>query len=1178
MEIQGFKSFRERIKLELSPGLTVVVGPNGSGKSNITDAISWCLGEQRVSNLRGSRMEDVIFAGSDQRKPVGMAEVTLTLDNSARLFQLPYEEIAVSRRFYRSGESEYSINKVPCRLKDIHALFMDTGLGRGAYSLIGQGKVDEILSSRPEERRSIIEEAAGIVKYRHRKEEAVRKMQGATQDLNRVLDIISELETRLEPLSLQAEKTRQFNDLQKELRNWELSLFKRDWDDLHSRLKEIKGQLELAKKELNQEKPLYQEKYEETKGRLTALEEAVSAAREQVFELDRSIERQQNRLTLIQDQAGVQGEEARRLQQELQEAREGAKRILAEQAGEQEKLNQIQKEMDHSPDKEWEKQLTEMEQGLSRKQEQQEQLNGEMIDQLNVVANHRGNKNQAADRREQLNQRLKHLERIAGEAEAKKKGLQENVAESTGKISHLLERKKQISLDQEHTEKELKQSALELDSLQKQRSTAKEELIARQSRLKVLEEHFKSRSGFMRPVRELLRAPDAPAGICGTVVDLIKVPAGFETALEAALGGALQNLVTETSNQAKEAIAFLKKRQLGRVTFLPLDSLRPAPPGEWEKRALDLPGIVGLAAKLVEVEPRYRSVVELLLGRLVVADTLENAIKAARRTEQRLRLVTLTGELFHPGGSLSGGGAVKNAGGLLHTRREREQLTQEVQELNLRVEELTAALAEKQRSQQHLTDRLQELQRVEGALELEIQACRLNLQQSREELDRADQHEQENQWEAAGVQEELARWAQRELKAAEDLAAAEAQLAALQDQLTETQEELASLRKRKSELEQTVQQMRIHRAERRQELLGLQKILERLQKELNEKNLFIATAEENLGNLSRKTAELGAQEEQIRQELYRMDQERTRAVQGLAGKQKQREALAQEVRQLEEKLEQLQEQWLQNNQRVHHLELQQERLQAELEFLSSRFLEKGIEDPADLVVEPVANKKQARWEIQRLKEQLEAIGPINPGAEEEYREVTERHAFLLGQKNDLEESHRSLEQLIGELNRLMASQFVQAFTIINKNFDRVFQQLFGGGGASMTLTEEDSLTCGIEIMARPPGKKNQNLSLLSGGERALTAIALLFAILEYKPSPFCVLDEIEASLDEANVRRFADYLANTSGEVQFIVISHRKGTMEKADTLFGVTMDGTGVTQLLSLSLDEYKQSGKRLA
>ena len=286
----------------------------------------------------------------------------------------------------------------------------------------------------------------------------------------------------------------------------------------------------------------------------------------------------------------------------------------------------------------------------------------------------------------------------------------------------------------------------------------------------------------------------------------------------------------------------------------------------------------------------------------------------------------------------------------------------------------------------------------------------------------------------------------------------------------------------------------------------------------------------------------------------------------------------QEVRQLEEKLEQLQEQWLQNNQRVHHLELQQERMQAELEFLSSRFLEKGIEDPADLVVEPVSNKKQARSEIQRLKERLEAIGPINPGAEEEYREVIERHAFLLGQKNDLEESQRSLEQLIGELNRLMASQFVEAFTTINKNFDQVFQQLFGGGGASMTLTAEDSLTCGIEIMARPPGKKNQNLSLLSGGERALTAIALLFAILEYKPSPFCVLDEIEASLDEANVRRFADYLANTSGEVQFIVISHRKGTMEKADTLFGVTMDGTGVTQLLSLSLDEYKQNGKRLA
>lgn len=1177
LEIQGFKSFRERIKLELNPGLTVIVGPNGSGKSNIADAISWCLGEQRASILRGSRMEDVIFAGSDVRKPVGMAEVTLTLDNSAKLFSLPYEEISVSRRLYRSGESEYIMNKVPCRLKDIQSLFMDTGLGRGAYSLIGQGRVDEILSSRPEERRAIIEEAAGIVKYRHRKEESVRKLQGATQDLNRVMDIINELAARIEPLSLQAESAMQFNLLQKKLQNLELSLYKRDWDDLTGRLSEIKEQLVQAKDKLDMEKPASQEKLEEARVQLLALEEYIAGARERVFSLDSSIERLQNRLTLIQEQMSSQAEEGQRVEKNLRVAREAEQALHQELEKEQQKLSQVKQHVLSQAGLEEETKLAEMERFVNREQQRVEDLNVELIDQLNIVANYRSSRNQAADRKDQLNQRLNHLQRIAGETEVTTRTLRDTAREAEGKLSAHNQRKQELTLLRGQAEEELKQQGTRLTDLQSKLVSTKEQMISKQSRLKVLEENLNSHSGFVRPVRELLRAQDAPSGICGAVVDLIKVPAGFETAMEAALGGALQNLVTETSVQAKEAIIYLKKHNLGRATFLPLDSLRPTPPREGEKNALGLAGVIGLASNLVEIESRYRPVVDLLLGRLVVIDTLENAIIVAGRTEQRLRLVTLSGELFHPGGSLSGGGAVRNAGGMLHTRRERDHLNSEVQELYRQVQEMTVELADREVVQQQQVKQLKELQHWETALELEIQAAQMNVSKVREDISRAEERNQESQWEVSTILQEIEQWSEAEGKAAGDLLVSEQELDSLQSQLSETQRDLAAAREQKAKLEKSVQERKIQQAERRQEVLGLQKVIQRLQEELLQKNDIIRSSQETLKKVNQRTGELEVQEGQIRQELDRTDRERAKAALELAAEQRKRELVVEEMGQLQEQISQLQEQWLQTGQRVHTLEIQQARVQTELELLIARLEEMGLGHPGEITAKPVSNRKLARADLAVLKGRLEAIGPVNPGAEAEYLEVTERYHFLLGQKNDLEESQSSLEQLIGELNRLMASQFEQAFKVINKNFNLVFQQLFGGGEAVMSLTDGDALACGIEITARPPGKKLQNLSLLSGGERALTAIALLFAILQCKPSPFCVLDEIEASLDEANVKRFADYLARTSDEVQFIVISHRKGTMEQAHSLYGVTMEETGVTRLLSMSLED-KQGTKRLA
>lgn len=1178
IDIQGFKSFGDRIKLELHPSLSVIVGPNGSGKSNISDAVSWCLGEQRASLLRGSRMEDIIFAGSDKRKPVGLAEVTLTLDNGAKLFALPYEEISVTRRYYRSGESEFLINKVPCRLKDIQALFMDTGLGRGAYSLIGQGKVDEILSSRPEERRSVIEEAAGIVKFRHRKEEALRKLSSAQQDLNRISDIIDELSGRIEPLAQQAETARQYKKLENEAWHLELALFKRDWQDLTAKAKEISRQLEQVKREFQDERPIIEEKLERARARLLSIEKNIGEAKENAFAIESNLERIQNKITLVNEQISHQTAESQRVENELQESRDSLQKLVSELTQEKEKLGNLKQAAAQVFSSAGEQELQRLEQAIEAHQELFQNLNTDLIDQLNQAANQRGIRNQAADRKEQLSQRLNHMHRIAGETSEAEKTLESSIDAAGNSLLKLEGRKQELSAESHQAAEDLKALEQELAQLQSRLLAKKEEMVAKHSRLKVLEENLSSHSGFMRPVRELLKASQGSAsGICGAVADLIKVPKGFETAIEAALGGALQNLVTETSAQAKAAIEYLKQQNLGRATFLPLDSLRPTPAGEWEKKAMGLTGVIGLAADLIETEPKYRPVVALLLGRLMVVDSLDNAIQVAKQMQQRLRIVTLGGELFHPGGSLSGGGAVRNAGGMLHTRRERDELAQNVQELHLQIHELTEVQTQKQIQQRELNGRLQDVQQQLVELGLELQAAEMELSKANDELSRANQRSQESRWEIANIEQEIGHWVKTEAEAAVKLAALEQELAKLQDQLAATQEELAAARDQKAQLEGTVHQEKVRQAELRQELLGLQKITDRLEKEYQDKKMSIASAEALLVHLNNRIRELEQQRSQLDQDLQRLGQEQSLALEDLKAKQAQQEAEAEALKQLENRWQRLQQQWQQTQEQIHTLELQQARNQTELELLISRLQEYGIDDPTQITVEPVASKRQAKADLQEMKGQMAALGPVNAAAEAEYQEVLERHRFLLGQKQDLEESRASLEQLVEELNRLMSGQFENAFAIINQNFNTVFQQLFGGGGASMTLTGGDTLTCGIEITARPPGKKNQSLSLLSGGERALTAIALLFAILKYKPSPFCVLDEIEASLDEANVKRFADFLSRTSDEVQFIVVSHRKGTMERADALYGVTMDEAGVTRLLSLSLEEIK-GNKRLA
>lgn len=1180
LDVQGFKSFGDRISLELNPGLTVVVGPNGSGKSNISDAISWCLGEQRPTSLRGARMEDIIFAGSDRRKPVGLAEVSLILDNSSQIFSLPYNEVAISRRLYRSGESEYFINKTPCRLKDIQTLFMDTGLGRGAYSIIGQGKVDEILSSRPEERRTVVEEAAGIVKFRHRKEEATRKLASAQQDLERISDLIDELAARIEPLSLEAERAKRYNQLSQDFNQLELALLKKDWDDLYTRHKEIVEDLGQAQKGLDNQKPEIEEKLSDAKERLQSVEISLNKAREQTFILDSSLENIQGKIDLLDQQISDLDLEKIRVAKEVSLSRDAQFLLAEELAVESNKLARLQENINNRQKTDQEKTLKALEQAIKAQQAALDNYNSDVIEQLNLVAQQRSLKNQATDRKEQLNQRLAHLTRVRSESQQLEATLKNEICDAKALVNKL-SREKQVLLSREQELSELlAKNNSDLNAVQELLLSTKEDMVAKHSRLKVLEESLSSHSGFMRPVRELLKASELKGelkGICGAVADLIKVPEGLETAIEAALGTALQNLVTETSTQAKDAINFLKRNNLGRVTFIPLDSIRPAQPGDLERQALKLPGVIGLAANLTESDAKYRTVVELLLGRLVVVDTLDHAIEAAKKTQQRLKLVTLSGELFHPGGSLSGGGVARNSGGVLHTRRERDELVRIVRDLHLQVQNITLDHSSMQLQKQSIEKDIYKIRQASVALGLKLQASEIELTRLEESLKKAEERSGENLWETENIKQELQYWSQTEKSAAENLTQSEQELENLQGKFSVTQLSLASAREERELLEKAVHKEKVLQAESRQEIIGIEKIIGRLEQELQAKETFLNNSDESLKQLRNRANELTFRKEQLINELKITKLARAQAAEDLKLEQENRESAASLVHKLENKLFNIQEELQKQAKIIHSLELHLARVQTELSFLTNRFEELGITKPDELELSTVNNKRQAKATLADLKRELEEMGPVNARADLEYLEVSERYNFLIVQRKDLEESKLTLERLIRELDKLMSSQFEAAFERINTNFNTVFSQLFGGGAAAMSLTEGDSLTCGIEITARPPGKKSQSLSLLSGGERALTAIALLFAILQFKPSPFCVLDEIEASLDDANVKRFADYLSRTSDEVQFIVISHRKGTMEKAQYLYGVTMDEAGVTRLLSMSLEDNKGT-RRLA
>jgi chromosome segregation protein len=1178
LEIHGFKSFADKVVLDFREGVSVVVGPNGSGKSNISDAIRWVLGEQSAKSLRGAKMEDIIFAGSVKRRAVGMAEVSLTLDNSTGIFPVDFVEITVTRRVFRSGESEYLINKSPCRLKDVHELFMDTGIGREGFSIIGQGRVEEILSSKPEDRRNLIEEAAGVTKYRNRKREATRKLDETENNLVRLADIIGELEAQLAPLEEQAEKARHYQGLKQELDELELDLYVHDIEDLGGKLAGCKQQISVTQQNMvSMETQLRVTEAEtaELKLSLQELDEQIYLGQTNCHNLSSQIQQLESELKLCDERSGAIAEQQHRLQVEAGDAKQKNAALQAEFAAEEAKVRILQhtrKELE-SQLRDKEAQLAKFSVELGSAESNIENLKNEVFEVLSQSAKYNNELTALNQQEDNLSHRKQVLDSQKLARDKEQAQVTSLLKEVTTELGGLRDQVNQLVLSLSKFKVQQEQLSVKRRELQTSTAGVKDKLHAASSRLKVLSDMQKDFEGYNRGVKEILQAASRGTlkGICGVVAELINVPARLETALEVVLGGSLQNVVSVAERDAKQAISFLKNNHYGRATFLPLDTLQPSN-RSFEGKVLKAPGVLGVAADLVEYEPRYKPVVEYLLGRTLVVENLEQATQVAKLGGYKLRIVTLEGEQLSPGGSMTGGSLQRRSSSLLGRHREIAELEDKVSVLRREFEQQNQQERELLEQQDSLLSQQSTTQAALKELELSVATLdtrRANLTQDNERAKREVGHvllELEQLLDEAD-RFEAGRQKLNVLKAESQAAYDE-----LSKQLAQTQDKFRDQGTARERLVTSITELKIKVASLEQEEKGLQTALERYYQQKEEYQAVLANRQREHEHLEQRKEEIAREVLRLRENLSNLVNSEARAQENSLALRDQRQDMLAALESKETGEKNLRQQLQVLQETLHSTQVREARLDTEVNTALNRLqesLQLSLEE-AKTRSKPVVNRRDVVIRVNRVKSEIGNLGSVNLGAVEEFDRVQERYSFLFVQQEDLQQAKASLFNVIAEMDRIMVERFGKAFALIKERFGDVFVELFGGGHAELQLTDpENLLETGVEIIAQPPGKKTQHLSLLSGGEKALTAIALLFAILQIKPSPFCVLDEIEAALDEANVSRFATYLKDLCSLTQFIVISHRKGTMEVADVLYGVTMEENGISKLYSVRMAE---------
>ena len=1143
LELQGFKSFADKTILEFKPGITSVIGPNGSGKSNISDAIRWVLGEQSMKSLRGAKSEDIIFAGTQERKSLGFAEVSIVIDNSDAKLPIEYAEVTVTRKIYRNGETGYFINKTPCRLKDILELFMDTGIGKDGYSIIGQGKIDEILSNKSEDRRHIFEEAAGIVKYRTRKQESEKKMEQTKLNLLRINDILTEIEGNIEPLKAQSEKAKQYLNLREELKNIEVGLFVYNINSYKEKLKQIVQDEEImvAQKETEDEK-------------LTSIQELKDSLKREIDEIILQIEQMQNigfessnKIEKMNSEIGISKERIQnnlnnkeRLQIEIQEFETRIKELEEEEKQRQEKKANLfqNKEKFEAELKQKEEELSKLTKNLSEKE-------------LEI---------------EEKKQKISELDSTRDNKQEVSKGFYE------------IQNKRNIANDNLEQEKNKKQESMnKIKEYEEEISRLNYQINMKDARHKFLQETEKEKEGYIKSVKTLLQECEKNSqlkkGVYGVLANLISVDKNYETAIEMCLGQSLQNIVTETEEEAKKLINYLRDNNLGRASFLPISSIKGKKVENIKQKGLQ--GVIGIASDLINCDKKYMQIVLNLLGRTVVVDDMDTGIALAKMNNYSFRIITLKGDVINSSGSITGGSVATKTVNILGRNREIEELEKELRKLTQRTKELTTKKEDYLESITELIEKVAKLEKELQDVEIEYATENQKIVAMEENITKLEQRKDKLKQEEDSINKQK----EESIKIKEEK---QKYLEILNEEtklLSQEVEQFATINKDNQkyidDLNFDITNLKISVSSFVESEASIEEFVERIKHEIlsnksnieNKNNILTQALTEN-DELQIKIDSLNKEIEKIKLEVNNSSEhieklKRTRT--------EKNELLTQKEEEITNQfsvLEGLKEQ-------IVKLDFKKTKLEQDIEeLINTLWNEYEITPNNTEEYRKPSNIAQAQKEVNSLRNKIKDLGSINVDSIEEYKKLSERYDFMCEQRLDLENTVAKLRKVISDMTQTMEIQFKEKFEIINKNFNEVFIELFGGGKAELILTDEENvLECGIDIRVQPTGKKLQNMMLLSGGEKAFTAIALLFAILKINPAPFCILDEIEAALDDVNVYRFAEYLKKFSKASQFLVITHRKGTMEVADTVYGVTMEENGISKLLSMRLGTTQES-----
>lgn len=1190
LEIYGFKSFADKLEVKFESGVTGIVGPNGCGKSNVADSIRWVMGEQSAKSMRGSSMQDVIFNGTETRKPQSFSEVSLYFDNTEKIFPLDYDEVVLTRKLYRSGESEYAINKNPCRLKDIVDTLRDSGLGKDSYCVIGQGKIDALLSAKPEERRSVFEEAAGISKFKSRKIEAERKLERTRDNLTRLCDIISELERQLGPLAKQSENAKKFLEYRDKLKELELNIYVYQYDSASVNKATIRERLEAIDEELSLKTAEFEkavEAFNESSQKIRELDRTIEQLRDELLNLTVGLEKKSGEAKLIQEKIGNYNQTADKLKTDI----------------EQDEI--LSKNLEEAL-KEKQKQLETLEHVIEELSRQTEKINAEYLEIADrilagekMAEEHEGEIYTALDKLSDVKSNLSSIKTEKQALTDKKQEILDRQAEVASKIvgfeAELKSHRENLSkIQAEIDDKKLKQQELS-DKAQdyldknndyiKQLDDMKVDYHTKLSRARVLQEMQEENEGFIVSVKRLLEQAKTNSTlggmIVGVVAKLMKVPEKLETAIEMALGASVQNIVTKNEDDAKYIVNYLKQNRFGRATFLPIASVKERSVPDYVRAKLNAKGVLGVANELISYDKKLEPIFKHLLGGTVIVDNLDNAVSLARATSYAVKIVTLDGDIINPQGSITGGSKKEATTNLIGRQREIEDLTKalevqknDVKELLEKQQKLKATIEDNNskliilneslhESEVALVKETDEIYRIEDSVsELEKEKRQLDFSFDTI-LDRLDMLE----------------------TALAKASSEEQEMNDKKDEANENKKKESSrfdkLRKQRESLYDTLTELKVKMASSISEQASLSGDKERMENSLAESNYRLRENKLELQKTLTLVSELNKSLEEMTEEsAYKGNMQELQTVRDkLANLDVYKTQLQFDMNTADEKKMAMSAEIQRANDKKTKEEMNLAKIDTDIETMQERVWEEYNMTYATAVEYKLTDfdLSAGMAEAGKIKKQISALGYVNVGAIEELKEVTARYDDMATQRDDLKTAEADLLKIIKELTTEMETRFKTQFDQINVNFQKTFKELFGGGRAELKLEEEDNLLeCGINIIAEPPGKKLQSITLLSGGERALTAVAILFAILKLRPMPFCVLDEIEAALDDANVERFAKYLKNFSKDTQFIVITHRKPTMELADSLYGVTMEEKGVSKIVSVKLsDAIKQSSE---